>query len=1044
MTVSNALVGFIEIKAPDKGADPRRFSDPHDKAQWGRLKALPNILYTSGNSFSLWQDGELQGRVVDLDGDVETSGARLKAPDTLLPMIESFLTWNPIPPKSAKQLATISARLCRLLRDEVVEEMRFGSVGLTGLAEDWRKLLFPDATDERFADGYAQAVTFGLLVARARGISLDGGIETAARELKKSNSLIGTALGLLTNDDANEVDLSTSLGALTRVLGAVSWTEIVKASGDGGDAWLYFYEDFLEVYDNALRKKTGSYYTPPQVVDAMVRLVDECLRGPLFDRPLGLASADVTVADPAVGTGTFLLGVLRRIAGSVRDDQGAGAVPAAIAAATRRVVGFELQFGPFAVAQLRLIAEVQALMKTKADPTPGIPELQLFITDTLGNPYVEEQSLGQLYEPVAKSRRAANRIKREQPITVVIGNPPYKEKAEGRGGWVEKGTTSSDALKPPLHWWQPPATWGVGAHTKHLRNLYVYFWRWASWKVFGSGFTASTGLPETDRAGIVCFITVAGFLNGPGFQRMRDDLRRSCSEIWVIDCSPEGHQPEVATRVFQGVQQPICIVLAARAPGKAADEPARLHFRSLPKGRREEKFLALAALSTEGAGWQPGPSRWRDAFFPAPEGTWAGFPMLRALFDFAGPGVMPGRTWALAPDEQTLQARWKKLESTKDPSTKERLFHPQLRHGAVASRHIRKVVSQNLGGILTRSVPVIADRENCPQIVQYAFRSFDRQKIIADARLLNDPRPQLWAAYSERQVFITALEASSPSNGPGLSLTNLIPDQDHYKGSFGGRVYPLWRDAAATQSNMRPALLTALADTYGHEVGAEDLFAYIAALLAHPAFTARFHEDLILPGLRVPLTTDGALFARAVSLGREIVWLHCYGERFAHPAAGRLKAAPRLPPGERPTVPADGAIPGAPEPLPDVMSYDPGTSELHIGAGRISKVTPAMWAYEVSGKTILRQWFGYRRLDRSKPIIGDRRPPSPLDKIQPEHWPAEYTSDLLDLLNVLGRLIKLEPAQAELLDCICAGKLISAQALRDADAIPPRPGEEGA
>ena len=148
VTVGKALTGFIEVKAPKKGANPRNFTDPHDKAQWSRLKALPNILYTSGNSFSLWQDGELQGKVVHLDGDVETSGAKLKAPDSLLPMIESFLTWDPIPPKSAKQLAAISARLCRLLRDEVAEEMRLGSAGLTGLAHDWRKLLFPEASDE--------------------------------------------------------------------------------------------------------------------------------------------------------------------------------------------------------------------------------------------------------------------------------------------------------------------------------------------------------------------------------------------------------------------------------------------------------------------------------------------------------------------------------------------------------------------------------------------------------------------------------------------------------------------------------------------------------------------------------------------------------------------------------------------------------------------------------------------------------------------------------------------------------------------------------
>jgi len=101
-----------------------------------------------------------------------------------------------------------------------------------------------------------------------------------------------------------------------------------------------------------------------------------------------------------------------------------------------------------------------------------------------------------------------------------------------------------------------------------LKNLYVFFWRWASWKVFGSDMLETTGQAAVDRGGIVCFITVAGFLNGPGFQQMRADLRRDCSKIWVIDCSPEGHQPVVNTRIFEGVQHPVCIVLAARAAGK--------------------------------------------------------------------------------------------------------------------------------------------------------------------------------------------------------------------------------------------------------------------------------------------------------------------------------------------------------------------------------------------------------------------------------------------------------------------------------------------
>ena len=137
-------------------------------------------------------------------------------------------------------------------------------------------------------------------------------------------------------------------------------------------------------------------------------------------------------------------------------------------------------------------------------------------------------------------------------------------------------------------------------------------------------------------------------------------------------------------------------------------------------------------------------------------------------------------------------------------------------------------------------------------------------------------------------------------------------------------------------------------------------------------------------GLRVPLTADAGLFAEAVALGREVIWLHCYGERFADPAANRPKQAPRLPKRARRIIPADGGIPSAPEPLPDTMDYDAAKRRLNIGKGYIENVTPEMWAYEVSGKQVLWHWFSYRRRDRSRPIIGDRRPPSPLDSIQPE------------------------------------------------------------
>lgn len=1013
VTVHNALVGFVELKAPGKGADPRKFKDPHDKAQWERLRSLPNLIYTDGNAFSLWQNSELVDSVVTLIGDIESSGSRLEPPADLLNLFESFLRWEPVPPQSARDLAHTTARLCRLLRDEVTEQLAIGSEALTDLATDWRKLLFPDATDEKFADGYAQAVTFGMLMARAKKIELATGLQQVATQLSKTSSLIGAALKLLTDNAQNQATLKTSLGTLTRVLDAVDWSKISKGKPD---AWLYFYEEFLELYDNQMRKQTGSYYTPPEVVSAMVDLVDDTLRTSRFGLHAGLASPSVTLADPATGTGTFVLGVLRKIAETVKADEGEGSVRGAINAAVKRLVAFEMQLGPFAVAQLRILAEIVDL--TGAPPTTPP---RMFVTDTLGNPHDDEGWIPGILAPIAKSRKEANKIKREEPITVVIGNPPYKEKAKGRGGWVESGDKNAKHA-PPLADWMPPREWGVGAHSKHLRNLYVYFWRWATWKVYDHD--------AANNSGIVCFITVAGFLNGPGFQKMRDYLRRTCDDIWVIDCSPEGHQPDVNTRIFQAVQQPVCIVLASRSANAKSDSsiPARVLFQALPRGHRLGKFKALAGLRIEGRPWVKCPSDWRAPFLPASQRAWATYPKLEDLFTYNGSGVMPGRTWVIAPDGESLERRWQKLVHA-PADQKEDLFHPHLSNGKLGDRSSKRVLREVLPGYEPVTRTVADEQGSCIKPVRYGFRSFDRQWIIPDNRVINRPNPELWKSRSEEQIYLTAPSDRSPTNGPALTATSLVPDLHHYNGR-GGRVFPMWRDRKASVPNVPPKLLTFLAQKYGMKITAEDFIAYIAAIAAHPSFTARFQKDLSTPGLRIPITGDRDAFAEATDLGRTIIWLHTFGERMSDPQKGRPVQPPRLPAPRMPRIPAKGAIPQEPAAMPDSIGYDASKKTLLVGQGYVENVEPGVWLYEVSGKQVLLQWFSCRKASRQRPIIGDRRAPSSLGNIQPDHWLAEYTTELINVLNVLGWLVDLEPTQAALLERVCASPTISADELR--------------
>ena len=245
----------------------------------------------------------LFGTVAQLDGDLRTAGSVLRPVDGQFErVITEFLLWEPEPPRSVGQLVHAVANLCRLLRDEVRTTLHREQRGeesqpiFSPLAADWREYLFPDLLDADFADAYAQTVTFALLLARADGISFEAHeLPEIARQLGRRHSLMGKALAVLTERSVER--RSVALGTLMRVVGAIDWDDLHKKNPD---IYLRLYEHFLEEYDPELRRRSGSYYTPNEVVTFMARFTDEILR----DRMRigwGLASEDVRIIDPAMG-----------------------------------------------------------------------------------------------------------------------------------------------------------------------------------------------------------------------------------------------------------------------------------------------------------------------------------------------------------------------------------------------------------------------------------------------------------------------------------------------------------------------------------------------------------------------------------------------------------------------------------------------------------------------------------------------------------------------------------------------------------------------
>ena len=543
--LNKLLAGYVELKAPGVGANATRFKG-HNREQWKRFSAIPNILYTDGNEWALYRNGERVDPVVRLAGDVVTDGKQAAtAPDAdaLERLLRDFLSWQPFIPTGRKGkidlkgFAALLAPLCRMLRDDVTDALQDPASPLVQLARDWRQLLFPDAPDEQFADAYAQTVAFALLLGRSEGadpLTLD----SAVAALAAGHNLLSRALQVLT-DPAARAGMAASLDLLLRVIAAVPPATFTGPE----DPWLYFYEDFLAAYDPKLRKDAGAYYTPVEVVRAQVRLIDDLLVNRL-GKPLGFADPGVVTLDPAAGTGTYLLGVIEHALGRIAAEQGAGAVAGQATALAANLYGFELMVGPYAVTELRVSRALRD--RGAALPTDGT---HIYLTDTLESPHAEPSQLPLFLRPIAEQHAKALKVKSTAPVIVCLGNPPYdRHEAAGNdnkartGGWVRWGDNGKGADAIFRDFLDPATVAGHGVRVHNLYNLYVYFWRWALWKVFEH--TTASG------PGVVSFISASSYLDGDAFCGMREHIRRLCDDIWILDLGGEGRGTRKSANVF--------------------------------------------------------------------------------------------------------------------------------------------------------------------------------------------------------------------------------------------------------------------------------------------------------------------------------------------------------------------------------------------------------------------------------------------------------------------------------------------------------------
>ncbi len=667
--------GFVELKAPEVTIDTRKWRG-RNAQQWEKMKDEAEVLIVcNGIDAQLYQNGLPKGASATLPFDEPKNWG----PTGLINLLRRFLELRPTPVTRVTDLSKRLAFRTADLRDRILwllEQDGPGGMAAKGGYAAWRRHVSPTATSRDFADGVSQVVAYGMVLAALSPVKADADqdehltVAEARAAIRPFSPVLAAAFAPLVDKPELFSAVEVELGALETLVSAIDPLRIGASADRRGDPWLYFYEDFLSVYDPDERRQAGVYYTPVNIVEGMAAMASHLLIHRL-GKNLGFADNSVVTLDPAAGTGTFPLAVIDKAVERAVDRRGDGGEQQAAVNLGRNLLAFELLPGPYSVAHLRLTERLRRLSEGR------VGEARVVLTDTLASP-LDEPSTAELFgdaEVLAAEQQRASRIKLDKRVTVVIANPPYRRvsrdiRGRGSGGWVIDGAVpgrnkvSQSLFDDILEIANANTNF---AHVASLYNLYVYFWRWAIWKAFQA---------HGEGPGIISFITASSWLHGPGFVGLRKLVREVCDDVWIIDLGGDNYGANPEENVF-AIGTPVAVVTMVRDDATDSNSPASIHYRRV-RGTAEDKLSAMHAVANASdplAGdWVPGPTDWFAPFVPSTgDAQWEDMPLLTDLFPWQQPGCKFGRTWPIAPSREILEERWNSFTQA-NPKDRPTLF----------------------------------------------------------------------------------------------------------------------------------------------------------------------------------------------------------------------------------------------------------------------------------------------------------------------------------------------------------------------------------
>ena len=967
------IVGYIEAKLPK--VENLDFVETTDQLKRYR-NTFPNLILTNFFEFRRYRNGQLVDKV-SVGRPFVLHQLKTIPPienqDKLLKLLEQFFAFSLPKTYSAKSLAVELAKRTRFLKEQVVieelrEEEEKGAAFILGFYEAFQKYLIGGLTKETFADLYAQTITYGLFAARTR---CENGFNR-----KLAYDYIPETIGILRDVfhfislGKLSLQMECSVDDISAVLAVADVNKILHQfyhEGKGSDPIVHFYETFLAEYDPKERERRGVYYTPEAVVSYIVRSLNILLKE-RFGRADGLASGSVTVLDPAAGTLTFLAEASKLAVQEFINKYGEGGKQKFIKDHVMKdFYAFELMMAPYAVGHLKMSFLLEELgYKLQKDE-----RFKLYLTNTLEMEELEQTALPGM-SSLAEESHLAGEVKKETPILVILGNPPYsgisanasdrlvtfnKNNMYVTGYQIQsdedtgyyKLVTQIKRAKKKMRIKQK--TWigeliedyklvdgqWFGERKHWLQDDYVKFIRFAQWKLDAAG------------EGVLGFITNHSYLDNPTFRGMRQSLMQSFDEIYLLDLHgntlkkekcPDGSKDE---NVFD-IQQGVAIALFVKKKGLE-----KKIFYSERWGLREIKESWLFENDVKTTEWQllqpsspyyflvPRTEAHREMY----EKHWK----VTNIFLASSIGVQTSRDeFVIDFDREALKRRIEMFRNLSMPDD---------------------LVKQTFKLKDTRGWKLVEARKELARdphwdkyFTKILYRPFDSRDVYYTQKMVDWPRSEVMRHMMQENLGICIGRAGQvvglekPWNI--VFCSQFIEDLNlFYRG--GNVNFPLYLypdsdkkdmfshlESGERKPNLSPKLVKVLATAYGEEPTPEVVFYYIYGVLYANTYRRKYAEFLKIDFPRVPFTKDYDLFLKIGEYGKKLVDLHLVKSAELDSPIAKLR--------------------GSGDCKMDKPNYNREEKRIYINKSQYFEgVDEEVWKYQIGGYKVAEKWLKDRK-----------------------------------------------------------------------------------